>query len=67
MGALCVFGDSITWGAWDVEKGGWVNRLRLFIDKENLNYRVFNCGVGGDTTKELVARVSSEMAAPPFY
>ena len=28
---ICVFGDSISWGAWDMEKGGWVNRLWLFL------------------------------------
>lgn len=26
---ICVFGASITWGAFDNEKGGWVNRLKL--------------------------------------
>ena len=37
---ICVFGDSITMGAWDLEKGGWVNRLRLFIDVEQLSGKI---------------------------
>ena len=30
---ILVFGDSITYGAWDKEKSGWVNRLRLALEK----------------------------------
>ena len=35
MSTICVFGDSTAWGAWDTEKGGWVNRLwLLFAEKK---------------------------------
>ena len=42
MTCLLVFGDSITYGAWDLE-GGWVQRLRSFIDKKNLTDPNFYC------------------------
>ncbi len=31
---ICIFGDSITYGAFDTEKGGWVNRLHLYLDSK---------------------------------
>lgn len=63
---ICVFGDSITMGAWDLEKGGWVNRLRLFIDTEQFSGRlkdyftIYNLGVDGDTTVGLLKRFQVE-------
>ena len=32
MNNICVFGDSLVWGARDLKIGGWVNRLRLWFD-----------------------------------
>ncbi len=64
MGQILVFGDSIAWGAWDT-KGGWVRRLREHIDKKNLilpNYWrvVYNLGVSGDTTIDILRRFEFE-------
>ena len=53
-------------GAWDLEKGGWANRLRLFIDTEQLSGRIkdyfttYNLGVDGDTTDGLLKRFKVE-------
>ncbi len=70
MPTLCIFGASSTWGAWDLEKGGWANRLRLWIDEQNLAskedefyWEVYNLGVSGDTTKDVLARFKSELNA----
>ncbi len=60
---ICIFGASSTWGAWDKEKGGWVNRLRLFIDSQDKDMFVYNLGVSGDTTRELLARFDVEAEA----
>lgn len=58
---ICVFGASTTWGAWDTERGGWVNRLRLFIENEmDRKFQVYNMGVSGDTTDDLVKRFELE-------
>lgn len=70
MPTFCIFGASSTWGAWDLEKGGWVNRLRLWIDKQNLAskedefyWEVYNLGVSGDTTKDVLVRFKNELSA----
>lgn len=65
MAQILVFGDSITYGAWDKE-GGWVQRLRKLLDKQNLSnsdnfyYLVYNLSIDGDTTNGLLKRFESE-------
>jgi acyl-CoA thioesterase I len=61
MSAICIFGDSIVWGASDLEKGGWVNRLRLFFDKQGKDMEVYNLGIPGDTTGDLLDRLEAEI------
>lgn len=70
MSIIGVFGASSTWGAWDVEKGGWVNRLRLWIDEQNLAsdrkdfyWETYNLGVSGDTSQDLLDRFENEARA----
>jgi len=60
---ICVFGASSTWGAWDKERGGWVNRLRLFLENGNTDTNVYNLGVSGDTTEDLLKRLDCEAGA----
>ena len=63
---ICVFGDSTAWGAWDLEKGGWVNRLWLFFAKNQDQYDVdvHNLGVSfGGTSKGLLRRFKVEAEA----
>ena len=57
---ICIFGDSVTWGANDFEKGGWVNRLRIYSDKYLDDFPVYNLGVSGDSTNELLERFELE-------
>jgi len=57
---ICIFGASITWGAWDSEKAGWANRLRLFLEANHENAFVYNLGIPGDTTEDVLARLKSE-------
>lgn len=63
MATICVFGDSIAWGAWDKEKGGWVERLRLHLWTLNKDFDVYNLGVSGDTTQDILERFNAEAAA----
>jgi lysophospholipase L1-like esterase len=63
MGTICIFGNSITWGASDVEAGGWVARLRNYFEKSNSDVEVYNCGVSGDNTDELLERFKKEAEA----
>lgn len=57
---ICIFGDSITWGACDYEKGGWVERLKTDFIK-NYDIDVYNFGVAGNTTLDLLARFETEV------
>lgn len=58
---VVVLGDSIVYGRIDTLMGGWVNRLRLWLDKKNPTaYAVFNLGIGGETTTRLLERCEFE-------
>lgn len=68
MTTILVFGDSITYGAWDIE-GGWVQRLRRFLDKKvidsnaDIYYLTYNLGISGDTSELLIERLKQEIDA----
>ncbi|MEK6849692.1 MAG: GDSL-type esterase/lipase family protein [Nanoarchaeota archaeon] len=55
---LGIWGDSITWGAWDRKLGGWAARLGLKLN--NATYEVYNLGVSGDTTVGVLDRFPVE-------
>lgn len=59
-----IFGDSIVWGACDSEMGGWANRLKNYLNSKAEDYfEVYNLGVGGNNSEELLKRFSNENAA----
>lgn len=65
MSTILVFGDSMAYGAWDIE-GGWVQRLRKFLDKKsirNLPYftLIYNLSISGNTTDNLIRRFDKEI------
>lgn len=61
---IFVFGASGAYGAWDEEGSGWVARLRKYLDREVSNaereFYIFNLGVSGNTTEELLDRLEFE-------
>ncbi len=60
---ICVFGDSIAYGAWD-DAGGWVQRLRSWLDRKYpMDHIVYNCGISGNTTEDILERFESECTA----
>jgi len=66
MAQILIFGDSTTYGAWD-KKGGWVQRLREYLDEKTLSdpdtyYLIYNLGISGDTTENLLERFEFETA-----
>lgn len=67
MTYIFVVGDSITYGAWDFEKQGWVQRLREFLDKkveENPKdnfFLVYNLGIDGHSTEDWINIFESEI------
>lgn len=65
MPKIVVLGDSIAYGKWD-EVGGWVQRLRNFIDKkynitDNKNIQVYNLGIPGEISTRLLNRAQEEL------
>jgi lysophospholipase L1-like esterase len=66
MNRLLVFGDSITWGAWDSE-GGWATRLKKYTDNQAIKNdvddydTVYPLGISGDTTNDLLKRLEAEL------
>ena len=61
MSTFIVFGDSIAYGAWDSE-GGWVQRLRRFLDSADSGDIVYNLGISGDTAGGVLERMNAEAA-----
>ncbi len=65
MARILVFGDSITYGAWDATRGGWTDRLKVFcmeseLENPELDYSVYNLGISGDNTNDLLERFKFE-------
>lgn len=61
MNSICIFGDSTAWGAWDMEKGGWANRLWLYAgEKTNGECEIYNLSISGGTTETILERFESE-------
>lgn len=61
---ICTIGDSITWGPRLPFRVAWANLLRNHLEKnfDNL-YSLYDLGVDGDTTKNLLQRFDVEMSA----
>lgn len=58
-----IFGDSITWGAYD-ENGGWADRLKnYFMNQDKGFFDFYNLGVSGDNTDDLLKRFKIENEA----
>ncbi len=60
MTTICIFGDSNAWGAWDMEKGGWVNRLWLFLAEKDTSSRLYNLSTSGGTTGTVLLHFETE-------
>ncbi|MEM8681334.1 MAG: GDSL-type esterase/lipase family protein [Planctomycetota bacterium] len=60
---LVFFGSSSIYGTNDVELGGFVNRLRLWHEQQDPRNRVYNLGIWGEQTCDLVKRIGVEAPA----
>lgn len=60
-GNICIFGDSIVWGAWDKEYAGWVNRLEIYCQNINNENIIYNLGITSETTIDLLKRIKNEL------
>lgn len=60
---IAVFGDSISHGGWDKEKGGWVNRLKIFAMRELGHTGVYNSSSSGGSTEDVLRRFDADCVA----
>ena len=59
---ICVFGSSIAHGHNDSNGGGWCDRLKREYFK-NGEWSVYNLGISGDTSKDVLERFKKECEA----
>lgn len=58
-----VFGDSITYGLYDKEMCGWVNRIRNNLENKTNNNFVINLGIPGQNSTNIRNRFEVELNA----
>lgn len=61
--AYCIFGDSVTLAAY--VRNSWVDLLRIYLEEKYQDsfVNVFNLGLGGNTTSEILERFEEESRA----
>lgn len=63
MKTICIFGDSVTWGRGLSSRVGWANLLRNALEDIDPSIQVYDLGIDGDTTHDLLARAQQEALA----
>lgn len=63
MVKILVFGDSIAWGAFDNEKGGWVERLKTHFlqNYEEQGVGIYNFAVSSNDTRGVLKFLGSDI------
>ncbi len=61
---ICIFGDSIAWGADDFTDGGWASLWRKHVERGGVRRAdIYNQSISGDNTDKLLRRFAVEAAA----
>ncbi|MDD2732289.1 MAG: GDSL-type esterase/lipase family protein [Candidatus Pacebacteria bacterium] len=61
MNGILIFGDSITSGRGITKNKCWVGRIsKMYDEKDKNNYIVYNLGIPGESTTELIRRFRRE-------
>ena len=60
---ICIFGASITHGEYDPVNSGWSGLLRKHLDDSDYDTTVYNLGISGNTTQDLLTRMENEATA----
>lgn len=60
---ICVFGDSVVWGAYDEECNGWPHRLQRLLVANGISKEVYPLGVCGNGIFHLLKRMRAECEA----
>lgn len=67
MFGIVAIGDSIVLGRGDNEGGGWVTRLKRFWEPKDFYNVVYNLGVPGQTSVDLLKRFDAECTSRIYY
>ena len=59
---ILIFGDSIAYGIGDPLLGGWVDLLKRHVWDKNKNLNVYNFCIDGNSTRDLLYRLSIQSA-----
>lgn len=60
---ICIFGDSITWGAFLPTRVAWANLLRNYLETLDKMVSVYDLGIDANTTYDLLERFEFEAKA----
>ncbi len=63
---IVAIGDSLIYGRHDAHAGGWIGRLRTWLEKKNQWSAVYNLGIGGNDTRRLLKRMDGELSVRNF-
>lgn len=58
---IVAIGDSHIYGRLDAVNGGWIGQLRRRLEGTYPQSAMFNLGIGGETTKDVLNRIKSEL------
>lgn len=62
MSRIFLNGDSITYGYWDEQHGGWANRLKTKVmQSRDYSHEVINFALGNQTLNKIVDRFPSQL------
>jgi len=67
MFGISIFGDSITFGRGDNNNEGWCDRLKTYFESKDYYNCLYNLGICGDTTTNLLERFDAEAKARVKY
>ena len=63
MNRIFVFGDSIVFGVGEAPCIGWVGRLKADFELQGKQNKIFNLGIPGDNSTDVLQRIDGEMNA----
>ncbi len=67
MFAIIALGDSITFGKGAEPGKGWADRMRAFFEPKGENNALYNLGIPGNSSTELLERAGKELEARVSY
>ncbi|MGM5484950.1 MAG: SGNH/GDSL hydrolase family protein [Nanobdellota archaeon] len=67
MHAVLAFGDSITFGRGVVPSRGWTNSLKEYFESKDFYNVLYNLGIPGDSSTDLLKRFETEAKARIQY